>query len=503
MTSKKPAELVLVATSEKPAALVEAEKKTVENFNRREAQNSKRTYVAHAKGRAICEALLPDLAKFMLSPEAPTPPQGLESVIDEFQIKPEELALAALSLLLHYTAIERMGNDEKSQAMNLKLAMGHTLHGKCFMLGLLNEKPCDYERITKSDNRHRAMGRYWKDYRQSRWSDEQCVRAGNWLVDCVLQALPLYFALDDEKFPLVTEVGREFARRLSAELVYRDPIFPPATEPLQDWTDWRTGGYWSDTTRISASFVRDSHPATETAIRRAFWDGSMKQHVDGVTVLQRVPWTINAAMLPVVEKFAGKVGKKVSERQVVQDVAAAKDYGAKTFYVPMNCDFRGRVFGIPHFNFQREDHVRALFRFARGMPIGPYGDKWIMIHVANCADFNGLSKRPWRDRIKWVEDNIAMITRIAENPEDTVKEWRGADAPFSFVAACFELAAAREKGPNYITRLPVCFDGSCSGIQHLAMLMRDEERGKIRQPYTRRRIARDLSVNHRWLGRMA
>jgi hypothetical protein len=46
--------------------LVKAEKRTAERFEQREAQKTKRgaTYVAHTEGRALCEALLPDLAEF-------------------------------------------------------------------------------------------------------------------------------------------------------------------------------------------------------------------------------------------------------------------------------------------------------------------------------------------------------------------------------------------------------------------------------------------------------
>jgi DNA-directed RNA polymerase len=72
-----------------------------------------------------------------------------------------------------------------------------------------------------------------------------------------------------------------------------------------------------------------------------------------------------------------------------------------------------------------------------------------------------------------------MIIRTAQDPQATVDWWRDADAPFSFVAGCIELAAAWQSGPSYITHLPVCFDGSCSGIQHLAMMMRDENIGRL------------------------
>jgi DNA-directed RNA polymerase len=452
--------------------LIEAEKQTAERFDKQEAQKTKRgaTYAAHTEGRAICEALLPALAEFILSREAPTPPEGLERVIH--QLAPEELAFVALSPLLHQIAIGWKRGDE-SAAMKLKLVMGRTLHDKLLMRWLLKENRGAYGRVMKADNRHRAI---WK-YRQPRWSNEQYVRAGHWLLGCVLKRLDGILVLDCDGFPCVTKEGEERALSLCAELVYRNPAFLPATESLQDWTGWRAGGYWDDGPRISATFVRDSHPATEKAVRRAFRSGGMMPHVEGVNALQRVAWTINAAMLPVVKRFAEEVGKKVSIL-VAQDIATANALGGKRFYVPMNCDFRGRVYGIPHFNFQREDHVRSLFQFAQGMLIGNDGLNWLAIHVANCGNFDVVSKRPWNERITWAENNRFMITRTARDPIATVEWWRDADAPFSFVAGCIELAAAWKAGPSYITHLPVCFDASCSGVQHLAMMMRDEDAGR-------------------------
>jgi Autographiviridae RNA polymerase len=455
--------------------LIEAEKQTAERFDKQEAQKTQRgaTYAVHTEGRAICEVLLPPLAEFMLSRDAPTPPEGLERVIH--QLAPEELALVALSPLFHQIAVGWKRGD-KSPVMKLKLTMGRVLHDKLLMRRLLKENRGAYGRLMKADNRHRAI---WK-YRQPRWSNEQYVRAGNWLLDCVLKRFGGFFVLDSDGFPCVTKGAEEQALALCAEFVYRNPVFLPTTEPLQDWTGWRAGGYWDDGTRISATFVRDPHPATKIAIGRAFRDGSMGQHIDGVNALQRVAWVINAAMLPVVEQFAGNVGKKkVSKLLVGHDIATANVLGGKRFYVPMNCDFRGRVYGIPHFNFQREDHVRALFQFAQGMPIGNDGLDWLMIHVANCGDFNGISKRPWQERIAWAENHRFMITRTARDPEATVDWWRNTDAPFSFVAGCIELAAAWEAGLSYITHLPVCFDGSCSGVQHLAMMMKDEDAGRF------------------------
>jgi DNA-directed RNA polymerase, mitochondrial len=111
------------------------------------------------------------------------------------------------------------------------------------------------------------------------------------------------------------------------------------------------------------------------------------------------------------------------------------------------------------------------------MPIGE-DTPWLMIHLANCGDFDKMSKRPWKERIDWVNANRGRIEDVARNPIGTVDWWRDADQPFSFVAACKELAAAWDN-PDYVTHLPLCFDGSCSGVQHLAMMMRDEVAGRM------------------------
>src|SRR5262249_31327222 len=106
--------------------------------------------------------------------------------------------------------------------MKLKLAMGRVLHDKLLTKRLLKEK-----RGVKADNRHR-----WK-YREPRWSTADYVRAGNWLLDCVLEKLPGIFVLDWGGLPCITKEGEEYALALCAELVYRNPAFLPATEPLK------------------------------------------------------------------------------------------------------------------------------------------------------------------------------------------------------------------------------------------------------------------------------
>jgi DNA-directed RNA polymerase len=245
----------------------------------------------------------------------------------------------------------------------------------------------------------------------------------------------------------------------------------------------------------------------------------MQPHLDALNALQNVPWTINRSILAVVKAChdSGVDVKGLPERedvpmppkprawdsmtddekkvwrreaseiekhnrslvgsrvQFIQDMRTAEAMAEQPqFYTPMNSDWRGRVYAVCHFNFQRDDRVRALFQFANGAPIGEEGLYWLKVHVANCGDFDKISKKPFPERITWVQQNLVRLRSVAQAPLRDLW-WTKADKPFLFLAACMELRDALAAGPQFVTRLPVSFDGSCSGLQHLCAMTRAPE----------------------------
>ena len=77
-----------------------------------------------------------------------------------------------------------------------------------------------------------------------------------------------------------------------------------------------------------------------------------------------------------------------------------------------------------------------------------------------------------------MQENRRLIQKIADDPEDTFELVEGTlKARFVIVAACRELAAAWEDPDNFETHLPIGFDGTCNGLQHLALIARDPETG--------------------------
>jgi DNA-directed RNA polymerase len=364
------------------------------------------------------------------------------------------------------------------------------------------------------------------------WPRSYAAQVGNFLKGALLEALPEFFTLRDPIETLmearynaarakkklkarklsvphelcITTGAEARAMQLRERLRWLNPSFVPCTEPPKPWTGWRNGGYWDERTRVFAPFVRNCHhPRNIARIKRAFRDGSMKQHVDAVNVLQAVPWTINVPVLeelkrrlPTFERKHRwhridkwwrkaktpmvKVGKKwVSETLLLDDIAIATDLVGQKFWTPLNIDKRGRIFGVCNFWYGRQDYVRSLFLFADGLPIrGATMDEdglpWLYVHIANCW---GEDKTAFSARIDWVAKHYQnLIKPVGEGRSD---EWLKADQPFQFLAACIELVAMtkEEEFGRYITRLPLAFDCSCSGLQHLCAMTRADEGERV------------------------
>jgi DNA-directed RNA polymerase len=70
-----------------------------------------------------------------------------------------------------------------------------------------------------------------------------------------------------------------------------------------------------------------------------------------------------------------------------------------------------------------------------------------------------------------------LIKQTATDPlaPSSLKWWTQAEKPWLFLAACMELSSALQTGASYVSALPVSWDGSCSGLQHLCAMTRAPE----------------------------
>ena len=476
--------------------------------------------------KVTVEIFLQRMADFMAGKfevKPPTPPGDLGDVIK--QLDPETLALTILVPILD--AVGRGWEEGKSEEMKASQQIGRYLHDQVTLhkLDLTDSAAAEEVRLGRKPA--------WK-FLKLEWSVEEQVRAGNWMIVCA--GMIGYFDYDDRGFPAIRPQWQAAIDEIADEMLHRAPVHLPHLSPPPDWTSWHTqyddGTHanfvsdWQPETKVAieAAFAATKHTgaiadALAAAARYVKFDGEIValgaepmrfEHADGVNALQRIPLKINLPILALVEEFAATVKERkagrsnwpVTARQqwfeadkttIKYDLVHARYPGDRPFWLSYTCDSRGRLNANQHLNYSREDHVRALFLFANGAKlgrvragartshlggthevkhdnVGGYSDiEMLEIHCANCWGRKGT----WDDRIAWIRNNRRLIEAISADARGTFNDWVKASDPFQFVAACLELAAAWAD-PNFETHLPIGFDGSCSGIQHLSLLVRDE-----------------------------
>jgi DNA-directed RNA polymerase len=376
-------------------------------------------------------------------------------------------------------------------------------------------------------------------FKADRWSSEQRVIAGVWCSNLLTEGLPEVFKWEEftiwnrqlgfaEKFRTLTvsEEAHGIMRDAIKDLINRRPVWVPRLTPPDEWTGWKMKPSEDNRVLRHVSLLRTHNNDQIAAVKKAIADGTLAPTLRGINALQNVPFKINTWLLGVMDEVLAKgiavAGFTVADKLEVPEKLAAEQYmalspdekklaregrrttqalnrqrngdltlqavdmeeahrlaTAEQFYLPMSMDFRGRVYPLPRFNFQRGDHVRSLFLFANGAPITEKGTYWLSVHVANCwaqkgADGIGLDKKPLDERAKWTEDNIETLRDYVNSPTTHVG-WTKADSPFLFLAAAREFVEARSVGSHYICHMPISFDGSCSGLQHLSGAMRAAE----------------------------
>jgi DNA-dependent RNA polymerase len=324
---------------------------------------------------------------------------------------------------------------------------------------------------------------------------EIAVRVGVWAIE-LLRELPV-FGMDGEILKL-TAAADEIMDEALARAVKNNALLAPLDTPPAPWMQVNKGGLPDDWARVS--LIRDCHPSIERAVRNAIGKEEMRGVLDAINALQSVPFCINEPVL----KFMLQMGAPPAPRGEKPKAWQKKRFegwmdafnrvtewdtdtltatllaAADRFWVPLNIDFRGRIYGIPHFNIQRHDRVRGLFLFANGKPIGVEGLRWLKAHVARTANGNTWSREPrpgdldLEGRIAWTDDNLPLLCQIGEAVEraDVTIAWALPKDRYQFAAACVELVQAMRKGTDFVTRLPIMFDASCSGQQHMLAIMR-------------------------------
>lgn len=320
-----------------------------------------------------------------------------------------------------------------------------------------------------------------------------------------------------------TEEAQSSLEYQEEAMSWMSPIYKPMLTAPAPWVAFDTGCYEDPKLSSRIKLVRQATAAQRKAIEHDFKAG-VPLYARAVNALQATPLSINRPMLEVVqwawdnkkvlEKFPTQVVPDrprvpdnheeldpklkaaikadirrhfVLERQVKggvqvmkQDLATAYELSEhEQFYLPVNLDFRSRLYFCCSFNYHREDWIKSLFTFQRGYKVDGNNAYWLMVHLANCGDFGKISKEPLDARVKWVEANHDRIIAATENFVETFDDWSKADKPFCYLAACLEYARYCREGVDFVCYVPLSLDGTNSGVQHYSGINLSESEGRL------------------------
>lgn len=354
-------------------------------------------------------------------------------------------------------------------------------------------------------------------------STTDCLHIGDKLIEIVIDATGL-FAREMVKRAKgyvhrlrVTEDLQFWLDKQHARCELLEPMHLPMLVRPRRWRSPSYGGYL--TPRPNNRLIKQRNRAYHEEIQNA----DLTNIYDAVNHIQDVPWAINREVLSVFEtvwqegghlgglplrhdiplpekpedidtneeariawkREAATVYQKNAELlsarlSIHQGIWVARKFvDEAAIYYPHDLDFRGRVYPIPVMGPSPQgcDWQKGLLHFAHGKPLGLQGFRWLQIHVANLF---GVDKVSFDDRAAWVLENLNAIIDSGENPLDGERFWTQADSPYCALAACMELAkaVAMEDPTQFVSRIPVALDGSCSGLQHFSAMLRDEAGGK-------------------------
>lgn len=351
------------------------------------------------------------------------------------------------------------------------------------------------------------------------------------------------FSLDKDRSDGPLKITFRFDVREALALVQADslkwarPVFYPMLVLPERWKAINDGGYLSEAVKKAAPIISfRGDRAHKGIIAKAFQRGELDKVSDSLDVLQGVSYRINTTVLEAVEHAATHGWKcaKLPENsapelpEVPEDIkewpeAKRKEFwrgyyetkelqsevlgtglvysqtldtarmlsGYERFYQPYFLDKRGRVYPRASFNHTRQDYVRGMIEFADGKPLGDDGQKWLEIHLANCASgdkYGKLDKISFQARREWVSGNVPLLRRISQDWRNCPNLWAlSCDTPFQFLAAANAFCQSLDvlNGNSTTGRDSRLFHGICaldgtnSGLQHYSAALRSAKEGQL------------------------
>lgn len=249
-------------------------------------------------------------------------------------------------------------------------------------------------------------------------------------------------------------------------------IIDPASLPMlctpNKWSDSSFGGY------LNNKIQRDGVITGSTLHSHKV--SNKEELYNVINNMSSIPFNYNNNMLNFIEgegNFLHDViyNNNSSESEKYQNfmfLKIANLYRNTPLFIPLQADWRGRIYTKSFFsNYQGGDLAISLLEFNEGKPLTEEGLSYLKIYGANLFNDNNTARATYEDREKWVDNNMENILNMHK---DFILK---AENIFCFTAFCLAMRDYKNN-PQCEIKLPVFLDATCSGIQHLAALIKDE-----------------------------
>lgn len=371
--------------------------------------------------------------------------------------------------------------DCKSEIMLLTISMLITSYSK---LSLTNLSIQLGERVTflifkkynmeswSSDSRMDKFNK-WK-IEKSLYSKKDFIKLGDYLINIFSNEPIAMFEIDlkdeeddyDISAVKILKISEEYIDKIKDDLIVHPSSLPMICKP-NNWSSNSFGG-----------FLLNKEDRNDLVIgnREHLHKLSKNDYLYiAINQINSIKFSINLDLFNYIKNNKYIIEKEVDVKTKLQQditIRIAEIFSKTSFYLNVNCDWRGRIYTNSFFlSYQGSDLSRSLIQFNEGEPINDVGKKYLNICGANFYG-NNINKLSNNNRIKWVEKNKLLITSLDPNFISQAAD------KLQFLSFCLTMRKI-EENINYKVKLPIILDATCSGLQHMAALLQDSHIGAL------------------------
>jgi hypothetical protein len=376
----------------------------------------------------------------------------------EFMNNKTEIALLSISILISFY--------DKISVTNLSIQLGERVS---FLLykNSLKYSPEDED---PAINPKLAFEK-WK-IKSMLNSKRNLLKLGDFLVNLFTQEPTAIFEMDindDYEFSnseTVLRVSEDYIDSIKENLIVHPNSLPMICPPLI-WGDNKYGGFLENEKECNDIVVGSKQHEHKLEKRDATYKAVNNSNTTKFCVNTDLLDYVNNEGSYLIEE---KLKDEKNKLQTIITLKIAKIYSDVVFYLNTNCDWRGRIYTNSFFlSYQGGDLSRSLVQFAEGEILNELGLEYLYL----CgATYYGLNKYSINYRINWVKKNISLIVSLDKEFINKASE------NIQFASFCLAVKKYHEDN-NTLIKIPIILDATCSGLQHLAVMLKDERVGAL------------------------